>query len=327
MQPDNRQLRSVVILALSILLFGAACLAVSEHISLGEALYRAVYITLSHHDNFHMDSMLARITVLTLIIMSLLLLAYLLKVLVDYMIGLGDGLKHRQMKAKIAKLNNHYIICGLGRVGIQVADELTIEEMPFVAIDQDEEKVRDAINRGYVAVVGDCTKEEVLTALGVERASGLVASLGNDSANLLVTLAARQMNPKAYIVSRANRSENQQRMLRAGADQVALPYQIGGYHMANMVIRPNVVDFLEVLSNTNHRNLQIIELVVPDGSSLAGQRLEWLVHNHIAATVLAINTIDGTSKVHPSGTETIYAGDKLIMMGTHDQLLHASQRI
>lgn len=327
MQPTAKQVRRVGLVVIILLLFGAVSFALSDHVSFGEGFYRATYVVLAHHDNFQSTNGVAKTTVLILIISSLLLIAYLLKWLAEYMIGLGDGLKRRQMKAKVAHMKHHYIICGLGRVGSQVARELHAEGVEFVGLDSDEERVKEAIAHGYTALVGDSTKEEVLQAVGIGQAKGLVASLGDDSSNLFVTLAARQLNPHLFIVARANRDENKQRLLRAGADRVAMPYQIGGYHMATMMIRPNVVDFLEVLSSTSKEELQIAELVVPEGSPLAGEQLDWLRHNNVSATVLALNNLDGTSRVNPSGRETIYAGDKLIIMGTPAQLQEVNSKI
>lgn len=327
MQPSSQQLRRVVLIIVILLLAGADSFALSGHVSFWEGLYRAGYVLLAHHDDFNIQSTIGRTTILVLIISSLLLIAYLLKWLAEYMIGLGDNLKRRQMKAKVAHMKGHYIVCGLGRVGAQVARELQDEGVEFVGLDSDEERVKEAIAHGQVALIGDSTKEEVLQAVGIERASGLVASLGDDSSNLFVTLAARQLNPNLFIVARANRDENKQRLTQAGANRVAMPYQIGGYHMATMMIRPKEVDFLEVLSNSKHGDLQVAEMVVPAGSPLVGQPLSWLHHNHVAATVLALNNHNGTSRVNPSGHETISAGDRLIMLGTEVQIQDANSKI
>ncbi len=320
MLQNDGEFKKVALACLTLVLFGVIALSVTEGISPLEALYETLYITLSHHDNFHIETVGGRITVVVLILASLVLVVYLLKWLAEYMIGLGDGLKRHQVKSKIAKLNDHYIVCGLGRVGSQVADELANEEVPFVAIDRDEAKVKEALAKGYIAFVGDSTDEEVLKLAAIIRARGLIASLGEDSHNLFVTLAARQLNGSVYIVARSNREENRQRLMRAGADRIAMPYQIGGYHMATMTIRPNVVDFLEILSSSRSEDLQIEELELPKDCRLVGEKLNSLSRHKIGATVLAINSSDGASKVNPNGEERMYAGDRLIIMGTRQQL-------
>jgi voltage-gated potassium channel len=233
------------------------------------------------------------------------------------------------LHSKISKLKDHYIICGLGRVGSQIAREMAIEEVPFVAMDRDQAKVDEAVAAGYIAFQSDGSSETALDTAAIERAAGLVACLGEDSANLLVTLAARSINPDLYIVARANRAENEVRLKRAGADRVALPYQIGGYHMASMALRPNVVDYMDIISASGKgSDLQVEEMVVSQNSSLAGHRLgKSLAEGSIGATVIAINGSDGSSRVHPTGQEMIYPGDRLIILGAKHDLTKASELI
>ncbi len=327
MDPSSEQLKKIILAALALLVVGTIGFNAFEHITLGESFYQTVLILLSHFDHYGFHSTPSRWLVVILVIGSLITIVYLLRWLAEYMIGLGDGLKRRQMKAKVAKLNDHYIVCGLGRVGLQVAAELADEGVDFVALDRDEERVKEAIALGYTSFVGDSTKEEVLQSAGIEKAKGIVASLGDDSSNLFVTLAARQLNPGIFIVARANRDENKQRLSRAGADRIAMPYQIGGYHMATMMIRPNVVDVLEILSTNKGTDLQVEEMIISKESKLAGERLSALSRGKFGVTVLAINGNDGSSKVNPSGVEMLYAGDKLILMGTRAQLDGLSEQL
>lgn len=321
MSPSRKTFIKLVAGSLAIVVAATVVFSITESISLPEGLYRTIYITLSHHDNFHMENWIARITIIVLIVASLLVIAYLLKTLADYMINLGDGLKRNKMKAKLVNINDHYIVCGLGRVGSHIAKELATEGVKFVGIDKNEELVKAAIAKGYTAIVGDSTKEEVLMRAKLDKARGLVAALSDDSSNLFVTLTARQINPALYIVARANHEENISRIEKAGADKVAMPNQIGGFHMATMLIRPNVIDFIDVLSNKASADLQVEEMVVVKGSKLVGSKLgHFLQASASGSTVLALNSLDGTSKVNPSGQEIIYAGDKMIMMGTREQL-------
>ncbi|MDP4038488.1 MAG: NAD-binding protein [bacterium] len=320
MFPKLTQLQKIIIFVIFLLLFGTIGFSYGEKLNFSESFYQTTLIILSHFDHYGFRNPFSRWIVVSLISASLIIIAYLLKYLAEYMIGLGDGLKRRQMKRKAAKLKDHYIICGLGRVGSQVAKELEEEEVDFVGVDRDDSKVKNLVEHGGIGFVGDSTKEEVLITAGVKRAKGLIASLGEDSNNLFVTLTSRQLNQGLFIVSRANREENKDRLLRAGADRVALPYQIGGYHMATMMIRPNVVDFLDVLSTNDNSLLQIEELIVSKDSNLAGEPVSWLDKHQTGAIVLAINSNDGSSKVNPTGSERIYTGDRLILMGTRTQL-------
>ncbi len=311
----------VLVLVISlVLLVSSFGLMRIENVSFQESLYRAVYISLTHHDNFHMDSWPARGIIISLVLASLVLLAYLLKLFGEYIIGLGDGLKRRKVKAKLISMKDHYIVCGLGRVGSQVARELASEGQHFVAIDKDENRVKEAVAMGYTAFVGDSTKERDLHKAKIEKARGIVASLGDDSNNLFLTLTARQLNPDLFIVSRANREENVARIVRAGADKVSMPNQIGGFHMATLLMRPHVIDILDSLSTNKSSELQVKEFLVPKSSRISGHRLENILKHADGLTILALNTSNGNSQVHPTGREVVYAGDSLIVMGTRSQL-------
>ncbi len=328
MSPNRRSFLRLVLASIAVIAASTYLLSLFEHISYSEGLYRSIYIVLSHHDNFHMDDVGSRVVIIALIVLSLIVIAYLLKTLADYMINLGDGLKRNKMKAKLVNAKDHYIVCGLGSVGMNIAKELSLEKVKFVGIDKDENLVKDAIARGFTAFVGDGTKEEVLHRAKIDKARGLVAALGDDSSNLFVTLTSRQINPHLYIVTRANHSENVSRIEKAGADKVAMPNQIGGFHMATMLIRPGVVDFMEILSAKSNSELEVEEVIIPKHSVVVGMRLKQFLHTaSTSATVLALNSVDGTSKVNPSGDEILYSGDKLILMGTRSQLDTLSQQL
>ncbi len=316
----KKQIIFLVLFILSFLLLASLGIMLAEDVSFFESLYRSAYISLTHHDNFHMDSWPARGIVISLVLASLILLAYLLKLFGEYIIGLGDGLKRRKVKAKLISMKDHYVVCGLGRVGSQVARELASEGQHFVAIDKNENRVKDAVAMGYTAFVGDSTKEKDLHKAKIEKARGLVVSLGNDSDNLFLTLTARQLNPDLFIVSRANREENVQRIARAGADKVSMPNQIGGFHMATLLMRPHVIDILDSLSTNKSSDLQVKEVQVPKSSRVSGHRLENILKHADGLTILALNTASGSSQVHPTGREVVYPGDSLIVMGTKNQL-------
>jgi voltage-gated potassium channel len=300
-----------------------------QQLSFWNAAYETSLLLLTHFDHFTTDDWRSKLLTLLLIIGSFALIGYLLKWFAEYMIGVGDNVRKRRLESKIKKMKHHYIVCGLGRVGSQVAREMDLESVAFVGMDRDQAKVGEAVAAGYLAFQADSASEEALQIAGIDHAAGLVASLGDDSANLLVTLAARALNPSLYIVARANRAENEVKLKRAGADRVALPYQIGGYHMASMALRPSVVDYMDVVSSSGATtDLQVEEMVVGERSRLAGHHLgKALAEGAIGATVIAINGSDGTSRVRPSGNEVIYPGDRLIILGAKPDLTKASNLI
>ncbi len=312
-----------------LLLTGSISFMVFAHISLWNALYETATILLTHYDHYGFTDVGSRLTVLVLILSSFIIIAYLLKLFAESMMGLSGNVRKLRVKAKVDKLKEHYIICGLGRVGSQVAREMHQEGVPFVALDRDQSKVDEALAAGYLALNLDSSKEDALQQAGIEQAAGLVACLSDDSLNLFVTLAARSLNPKLYIVARANRQENELKLKRAGADRVAMPYRIGGYHMASMALRPNVVDYMDIVSgNAGVSDLEVEEMVVGDNSPLAGHHLgKALAEGEVGATVIAINGADGTSRVRPTGKEMIYPGDRLVILGSKRDLTDASALI
>ncbi len=326
---EGRKIWQLAGISTVILLGGTLGLMFTTSLSAGESLYQTFMILLTHFDHSNHSEPGARVVTIFLILSSYALIAYLLKWLAEYMMGLSGNVRRLRVKAQVDKLRNHYIVCGLGRVGSQVARELHNEGVPFVALDKDPAKVEDAINAGYLALTLDSTEDNTLPRAGVERANGLVASLGEDSLNLFVTLAARSVNPDLYIVARANRPENEMKLKRAGADRVAMPYQIGGYHMASMVLRPNIVDYMDVISGkTGASDLEVEEMLVGEQSQLAGRRLgKALAEGEVGATVIAINGADGSSRVRPTGKEIIYPGDRLIILGSKRDLTSASALI
>lgn len=326
---EHKSLWRIVGLAVLLQIFGTVSLSRFEGISQAEAFYQTLLILLAHFDHYGFHDDQSRIVVIFLIVSSLVVVAYLLKWFAEYMIGIGDNVRKRRMKSNVDKLKDHQIICGLGRVGAMVVQEMKNEHVAFVGIDRDQAKVDEVIKGGGLAFCADSTLEEALNAAGIKQARGLVASLGEDSQNLFVVLAARSLNPDLYIVARANREDSVIKMKRAGADRVAMPYQIGGYHMANMALRPSVVDYLDIMTNSNgSSDLEVEEMVVGEKSRLAGRYLgKALAEGGSGATVIAINGADGTSLVRPTGKETIYPGDRLILLGAKEDLTAVSALI
>lgn len=328
-EQSNRALWRILAFAIFLLLVGTIGFVQAAHISFGDAFFQTLVILLGHYDPYVSQDPGSRVLVVILIISSLAVVAYLLKWFAEYMINFGNTVGKKRLKMRIDHLNNHYIICGLGRVGSQVASELTHEAVPFVALDRDQAKVDEATKAGYLAICLDSTVEGTLQTVGIERAKGLIAALGEDSLNLFITLAARSLKDDLMIVARANKQENEIKLKRAGADRVALPYQIGGYHMANMALRPSVVDYMDIVTNgADEGDLVVEEMVVGDHSKLAGHRLgNELADGRGRVTVIAINGIDGTSTMRPSGREMVYPGDRLLLVGARNDLNLASSSI
>lgn len=320
---QNKTLKILLILTLILLIIGTISFYAIGGEGVWESFYLTLIILLTHFFHRVELPMGLQIIVLLLIFGSFIIIAYILKLAAEFIFEgqLSEGVKKRKMEKKVAKLSDHYIICGYGRVGKQVAQELSDEGVGFVVIDRNPVETYEADKNGFMIVEGDPIKEEILQKAGIAKAKGLLACLGDDTDNLFLTLTAKSVNQGIYIVARASEEESVSKLEKAGADRVALPYQIGGYHMAAVALRPAVVDFLDVIVDGKHTELQIEEVNVERGSSLIGRKIgDVLSRKKTGATVLAINKRTGASKINPGGDETLERGDQLIIMGTRVQL-------
>jgi len=229
-----------------------------------------------------------------------------------------DLVRRRRMDRDIGRMSNHVVICGWGRVGREVARFLANSGREVVVVDRDAARV-DTVP--YASVVGDVTDDETLARAGIDRATTLVAALDTDADNLYVTLASKSMRPDLQIIARARSESSEPKLLRAGADRVVNPQQLGGDRMAAFVTQPHVVDFVDVIMHDGTLEFRLEELAVPARSPLAGTTLSAAqVRDHTGALVLAIRRPDGSFVTNPSSQIVIEAGDVLIGIGTAQQL-------
>ena len=229
--------------------------------------------------------------------------------------------RNRRMRNEIDKLENHYILCGFGRVGREVAQELLSESIPFIVVDRDESVVARCRVEGYLAITGSGYNDEVLESAGTPRARGLIAAVANDADNVFITLSARRMNPKLHIVARYNSDESAAKLTRAGADRTLSPHYIGGRHLASLATRPSVVDFLDVISYGGGIEFRLEEFTVPQDSRLSDHSLGRLdISRQTGARILAIRKSGGKFNTNPTGEDRISAGDTLIVLGAPEQI-------
>ncbi len=225
------------------------------------------------------------------------------------------------MARNLAALNGHLIVCGYGRMGRHVSREFARAGRDFVVIDANEDLLKDFNLAGGLAVVGDCTTDEVLRRAGVERAKALVTVVPSDADNLYVTMSARLLNSKLFIVARAEGEEAEQKLLRAGADRVIAPYALGGSRIAQAVLRPTVMEFIELATRTEHLELQIEQTVVNSSSPLAGMSLTASrLRQDYGLIVVAIKKEGGAMVYTPPPETVMEGGDTLIALGRRSQL-------
>ena len=231
-----------------------------------------------------------------------------------------QSLGKRKLQRHIEKLHGHYIICGFGRIGEIIARQLKQRHIPFVVVENKAELVEGLEELGYDVIVGDATKEEVLEEAGIERAKGLIAVVSSDANNVFITLTARSLNPKIFIVARAAEPGSAQKMLRAGADRVESPYELGGRKMAQTILRPNVTTFVE-LAMKEDVDLSMEEITVAGSSSLVGMALKDSgIRQKLNTIIVSIKRANGDMIFNPSPGTLIETGDTLIALGLRHSL-------
>lgn len=229
-----------------------------------------------------------------------------------------DLMRRRRMDRDIERMKDHVIVCGWGRVGREVARYLAASGREVVVIDRSSDRL---IEVPYATVLGDVAEDRILEEAGIRRAATLVAALETDADNLYVTLASRTICPDLQIIARARNESSEPKLLRAGADRVVNPQQLGGGRMAALVTQPHVVDFMDVVMHDGTLEFRLGEIEVTTRSPLTGTTLSASrVHDKTGALVLAIRRSDGSFITNPSSETQIEVGDVLISVGAAEQL-------
>jgi voltage-gated potassium channel len=225
------------------------------------------------------------------------------------------------MDKRLASLDGHHVVAGLGRVGMTVAEAYAERDVPFVVIDRDESALAHARESGWAFVEGDATEEEILTAAGISRAKSLVSTLDTDAGNLFVTLTARGMNPELLIVVRSTAHTAEGKLRRAGADRVITPTDIGGRRMAAMVLQPGIADYLDVVMRGSRVELKLEQIALGENDPFVGTRIgDAHVRSRTGGYVLGIQKPSGEVDTNPAADSVMRAGDRLVVLGTEEQL-------
>lgn len=234
----------------------------------------------------------------------------------------------KRMEKQIGALTGHYLVCGCGRIGEVICRELASKPVPFVVIEQEEERIRKVEEAGYLLLKGDATDEKVLLAAGAMKAKGLFATLPVDAHNVFVTLTAKELNPSIFVVARAETERSERTLAHAGADKVISPYAMGGHRMAQAALRPAVVDIIELATHYQSLELQLEEIVVPLGSPCEGVTLrDSGLCQEPGVIVVAIKRASGGMIFNPSTDEKIEVGDRLVVLGEIIRLRGLERRV
>lgn len=232
------------------------------------------------------------------------------------------SMQRRRMKELVMDLADHYIICGYGRLGRQIARDLKARGERFIVIDWSEGLEEQLLAEGITHVIADATQEEALQEAGIERARGLVSALDSDANNVLTVLTARELNPRLLVVSRANAESLESKLRRAGADRVVTPESIGGHRLSLALLRPTVHDFFGRVFNVGEQpDVDIGQILIPQDSPFAGQTVAGCDLRRVRnVSILAVRRTGGHFDLNPDPQRIIEAGETLIVIGPAEQI-------
>lgn len=318
-----------IILIVFIIAFGTLGYMLIEGWGFMDSLFMTVItITTVGYNEVHELTMSGEIFTIILSLSGVGIILYVLSTEAKAVIEgeLQDILGRRRLESSIKKLKNHYVICGYGRMGKIVAAELKDKGVDFIVIDNNPDAFREVKNLLYIE--GDATRDECLLKAGVDRAKALVSVLSSDAENLFVVLSAREMNKDIFIVTRAIDESSHGKFNTAGADRVVSPYYTGGVRIANLILKPAVVDFLELATKGADVELKLEEIIVNEKSRYAGNTLEQCrIGKELGVIILAIKSKEGRIRFNPNAATVIEPGDTLIAIGEVAKLRKLESRV
>ncbi|MFA0962201.1 TrkA family potassium uptake protein [Roseivirga sp. BDSF3-8] len=324
----RRLIYAILLLFLS-LLVGCAGYCFIEGYSLLEAFYMSM-LTMSTvgFNEVRQLSQAGQLFTSLYILANIIIFAYAVSVIATFIF---EGELQKIFKTiisdkKVRELENHIIVCGLGRNGLKACEELRRSDQPFVIIENDEDIVdRVAVPENFPCVPGDATSDEVLKSAGIEKAKCIITTLSKDADNVFISLTARELNPSIYIISRSSEESSEKKLLRAGADRVVMPDALGGLHMAQLVTKPYVIEFLDLLSGVGGYTEKLMLEEVGYHNVLHSYRdksiSELDVRKNTGATIIAITDRSRNGfQFNPSGSTRITEGVVLIILGKKGEI-------
>ena len=314
-----------------ILVGGCVGFVVIEGWDVLEALYMTIItLTTVGFQEVHPLSRAGKIFTMGLIVSGVGFILYFLGSITRMMVEgtLKDILGRRKLEKRISHIEGHYIVCGFGRIGRTVSQLLKEKPLEVVIIEKNSDSIPIFQERNLFYITGEATSEEVLLKAGILKAKGLVAAVSSDADNVYITLTARGLNPGLFILARAAEESSVVKLTRAGADKVVSPYDIGARSMANSILRPTVIDFIELAMHNRSLDLQIEELTVGNKSEIKDLTLmESGIRKDFDLIVVAIKKGTGEMIFNPSPQAKIQVGDILVVLGDRENLTSLEKKL
>lgn len=308
-----------------ILLTGTTGYMLIEGSSLLDSLYMSVItITTVGYKEVQPLSSVGKLFTICLIFVGVGFVLYLFGEITNVVVegGIRRILGRNNMEKKVAGLNGHYVVCGFGRIGKVICQSLKQNNRPFVIIENDPLEVQKIDEMGYLVLEGNAADDDALLKAGINQAKGLIAVVSSDAENVYIVLSARGLNPDLFIMARSSGIKGSEtKLIRAGANKVVSPYYIGACRMAQLVVQPTVVDFLDLTVHGGELGLRLEELFVPDQSSFINTALlDSNIRKKYDLIVVAIKRYSGEMLFNPSPQTKILPQDILVLLGEHDHI-------
>lgn len=324
-----RHLRLSLSILVSVIAAGTIGYSLIEGWPLFDSLYMTV-ITLATvgFKEVHELSDEGKAFTIALIVFGAGIIAYAISSLIQFMVEgqLRQVVGRRKVEKQLARLRDHYIICGFGRIGQLIAREFTARPVPFVVVEKNPHLCERLSREGFLFVQGNATDDESLQAAGIEHARGLITAVTSDTDNVYITLTARGLNPQLFILARAGEEGAEKKLMRAGASKVISPYTIGAARMAHAILRPSVVDFIELATARENLALQLEEIEVAPASQLVGKTLVTAgFRQSMGIIIVAIKQPDGHMLFNPPPATEIVSGSVLITLGERPAITQLEQ--
>lgn len=318
---NSRYIKWVIVLFF-LLAFGTAGYMLIEHWGFIDSFYMTVItIATVGFGEVHPLTTAGRVFTIILTLGGVGTAFYILTSIVQATLDSEFGsFRRSRMDARIRKLNNHFVLCGYGRVGESIAGTLRQQKADFVVIDQSLNSHTRAIQQDCLAILDDATNHDVLRRAGIERARGLITAFGDDAYNTYAVLTAREINPRLTIIGRANNDDAARRLKQAGATHIILPAVIGGMQMARLALRPATVQFIETVLLGKEGEFVVEEVYIGESSTLIGASIKEIEERFAGVRILAIRKKHGDIVINPSFNTEVEAGGSLTAFGTMDQL-------
>ncbi len=330
MDPVRHLKVSIIVLALLVTLGSLGFMGI-EGWGFLDSLYMTV-ITLATvgFQEVHPLSHTGKVFTMLLIVFGVSVLGYIVGSLAQIMFeGQFQRIMGRKkVEKQIDALSGHYIVCGFGRMGALICREFAAKPLAFVVVEKIPEVIEKLESEGYLFLRGDATDDDTLLRAGIKRAKGLISVVASDTENVYITLTARELNPDLFILARSGDEGSDIKLKRAGASKVISPYLIGGSRMAQAILRPNVVDFIEIATGREHMDLQMEEILIPHDSGFIGENLVSSgFRKETGVMIVGIKKASGKMVFNPESQTRLEAHDTLIVLGESSAIMKLEELI